>query len=182
MIAWTGARSGGYAVRVASVSHRGVRAPLTISQPGASAVLSDLVPGPANEVLALWSVTGSGTEPGGGQETIFAARGVEHAPGVPTFDAPEQVAPGGAGQGVSAAYDPDSDRALATWREGGAIRYAIRAPGALGDAAPDVVPAHGPGNGSSAWLGAGIAALALCLLGLCAGVARHRSRLHDPAA
>jgi hypothetical protein len=216
MIAWTGAQSGRYAVRVASVGQRGVRRPLTISTSGEDAILEDLVAGPGNEVLALWSVTGPaepvarepvagkpgtggpvagkpGTggpvagEPGAGQPdtphgAILAARGVERTPGVPTFDSPEEVAGGALAQSVSAAFDPESDRALAAWSEGGAIRYAIRGPGPGGGIVAAAGSRRAQGRSETAWRSAVIVALGICLLAILACVARRRFRLHDSAA
>ncbi len=141
MIAWDGAQQGRYAVRVATVSDRGVRPPQTISQPGEDALLSAFVPGPANEVLALWSVVGGGpAHLGSAPQKIYAAHGID-IEGVPSFDPPEQVAStSGSSSEASVAFDPSTNNALAVWREGTDVRYSLRSPAARLIALPPLAP------------------------------------------
>jgi hypothetical protein len=131
MLAWTGVESGHWVIRTAPIDLHGVRAANTISPPGRDALLAGFAPGPANEVLALW------TEPlqttGGldlGSQAIFAARGFDAYPGQTAFAAGEQVAAAGPNSDATIAIDPSNDRAVAAWRTGaGQLAYAVRAPG-----------------------------------------------------
>jgi hypothetical protein len=131
MLAWTGAESGHWVIRTAPIDLHGVRAANTISPSGRDALLADFAPGPANEVLALW------TEPlqmaGGldlGSQAIFAARGFDAYPGQTAFAAGERIAPPGPNSDATIAVDPASDRAIAAWRTGaGQLAYSVRAAG-----------------------------------------------------
>lgn len=134
MLAWTGAASGHWVVRTAAVDLHGVRSIDTISTPGRNALLADLTPGPNGEAYALWSEPQS--TPSGldlEDQALFAARGIDAYPGRTIFTAPQQIsAPGARGSTGEAtvAVDPDSDRAIASWRtSAGAIYYSLRAVG-----------------------------------------------------
>jgi hypothetical protein len=136
MIAWTGMRAGRYVVRASPVSlRRGVWAPVTISPRGRQATLASLVPGPRAEVLALWTTAPRLPDGSldGSRRAIFAAWGHYGGHGEARFAAPEVLAAPGPNGVPAAAFDPQSDRALATWARGPAqapkIVYAQRAPG-----------------------------------------------------
>jgi hypothetical protein len=129
MIAWTGAQHGHWVVHTAAIDLNGLGSIATVSDPSADSLLSDLQPGPNGEALVLW------TEPqpkaGGGLDThdqaLLAARGIDAFPDHTIFGAPEQIAPPGANDDATLAFDPNSDRALALWRgEGGLVQYAVR--------------------------------------------------------
>jgi hypothetical protein len=131
MMAWTGIVAGHLVIRAAAIDLNGVLASSTISPPDSDALLDALVPGPENEVLALWSEpqqTPTGLDLH--REAIFAARGFNDYPGQTAFSAPEQVAAPGPNREASVALDPGSDRAIAVWRTGaGAVAYAVRSAG-----------------------------------------------------
>jgi hypothetical protein len=136
MLAWAGASAGHWVVRTAPVDLSGEGATGTIAAPGTDALLAHLAAGPANDALVLWTQpprAGAGTD-GAGAE-LFAARGFDDFPADGTartvFGAAERVAPLGPVADATAAFDPDSDRAVAVWQgEAGAVDYSIRAPGA----------------------------------------------------
>lgn len=131
MLAWAAPADGKWSVRTAAIDQNGIGQATTISPPGQDALLSDLVPGPAGEAIALW------TEPepasGGGSQaerSIFAAPGVDARPDITIFGAPEEVAPPGPLSEATAGVEPATGKAIAVWRDAGAgLRYAIR-PGA----------------------------------------------------
>ncbi|HSZ70892.1 MAG TPA: hypothetical protein VK756_11085 [Solirubrobacteraceae bacterium] len=135
MMAWTGMRAGRYVVRASPVSlRRGVWAPVTISPRGRQALLADLVAGPRAEVLALWTTAprlGDGSlDPR--RVAIFAAWGHYGGHGEARFAAPEALAAPGPNGLPAAAFDPQSDAALAAWTAGlraPRIVYAQRAAG-----------------------------------------------------
>jgi hypothetical protein len=128
-MAWTGMAGGHYAVRAAPVSLTGVGQPLTLSAAGQDSLLADLVPGPHDEVLALWSAaprTAGGLDRGNVE--IVASRGSAGG----AFGPPEVVAPPGALTQPAVAVDPATDQAVAAWRVGGprpSVAYAVRAAG-----------------------------------------------------
>jgi hypothetical protein len=131
MLAWAGAEGGHWVVRTAAIDQRGLRAVSTISAPGSDALLAGLEPGPDGEALALWSEPQRTPQ---GQldvhrQAIYAARGVDAAPGRTIFSKPEQIAAPGPNSDATVAFDPASDRALALWRgSGGTLQYAVRSP------------------------------------------------------
>jgi hypothetical protein len=137
MLAWTGVSGGRYVVRASPVSlRRGVWAPVRISTPGTEALLAALVPGPRAEALALWTTAprlrDGALDPR--RRAIVAAWGHYAGHGEAVFAAPETVAAAGPNGTPAAAFDPQSDRALAAWvglGRGGAprISYALRAAG-----------------------------------------------------
>jgi hypothetical protein len=129
MIAWTGAQHGHWVVRTAAIDLNGLGRIATVSDPAADSLLSDLQPGPNGEALALW--TEPQPTPRGGLDThvqaLLAARGIDAFPDRTIFGVPEQIAPPGANDDATLAFDPNSDRALALWRgEGGLVQYAVR--------------------------------------------------------
>lgn len=152
MMAWPGLRAGRYVVRASPVSlRRGAWAPVTVSassaspagaptgaaarrRPATDAMLADLVPGPRAEVLALWTTTPrlpNGT-PDPARRAIEAAWGHYGGHGEALFAPPETVAAPGPNGTPAAAFDPQSDTALAAWAAGTAtprIDYAQRAAG-----------------------------------------------------
>ncbi|HTU78389.1 MAG TPA: hypothetical protein VMF09_06485 [Solirubrobacteraceae bacterium] len=132
MLAWAGEAGGRWVVRTAPVDLDRLGPASTIAAPGGDALLAGLAPGPHGEALVLW------TEPqdeGAGRvelarQALFAARGYDAYPGETYFGEAEQIAPPAPVAGASAAFDPDSGRAVAVWRgQGGAIEYSIRAAG-----------------------------------------------------
>jgi hypothetical protein len=153
MIAWTGMRAGRYVVRASPVSlRRGVWAPVTISPRGRQATLASLVPGPRAEALALWTTAprlSDGTLDAR-RRAIFAAWGHYGGHGEARFAAPEALAAPGPNGVPAAAFDPQSDTALAAWARGvvGAPRivYAQRAAGPPPGAAATVVAARSRGR------------------------------------
>jgi len=155
MIAWTGIGAGRYVVRASPVSlRRGVWAPVTISPRGRQALLADLVPGPRAEVLALWTTAprlrDGALDPR--RRAIFAAWGHYGGHGEARFAAPEAVAPAGLNGSPAAAFDPQSDTALAAWATGPRsphIAYAQRAPGPPPGAAAAVPVTHAAGRHSA---------------------------------
>jgi hypothetical protein len=129
LAAWTGTREGRYVVRAARIGLNGPRTTSTISTPDGDAVLLALATGPRGDAVALWTQAPSASA---GRKSalqrIMAARGVPSSRGAIRFGAPELLTPPGRYTGASVAIDPDSDRAVASWREqSGAIRYALRA-------------------------------------------------------
>ncbi len=186
MMAWTGRSAGRYVVRASPVSlRRGVWAPVTISGTprGREALLAALVPGPRAEVLALWvSVPRlpDGTL-AAGRRAIVAAWGHYGGHGEAQFAMPETVAPPGPNGTPAAAFDPDSDRALAAWTTGlGTARprivYAQRTPGPPAAIARDLRPAPKTGGDGIAPLFAALVLLALALAGALVAIVRRRAR------
>jgi hypothetical protein len=129
MLAWAGAGAGHWVVRTASVYKSGVGDTGTIAAPGADVLLQCLAAGPAADALVLWTQPPPRT---GGpadldQEAIFAAMGFDAADQRTAFGAAEMVAAPGPVDDLGAAFDPDSNRAVAVWRgQGGRIEYSIR--------------------------------------------------------
>jgi hypothetical protein len=131
MIAWAGSSAGHWAVRAAPIDRRGLRTVTTIAAPTGDALLADLVPGPDDDALALWTepVPGAEGTPDMGHQAILAARGFDTYPGQAIFGAPEPVAPPALVLDAGAAIDPSNDRAIAMWRgEGAVAEYSIRTP------------------------------------------------------
>jgi hypothetical protein len=131
MSAWAGVEGAGWVIRTAPIDQRGLQTVSTISTPGGDALLSALAPGPRGEAVALFTepTTGSDGQPSTSDQALWAARGIDAAPGRTLFALPEQVAPAGPVAGATVAVEPGSDRALAAWRgAGGQITYSLRAP------------------------------------------------------
>ncbi len=129
MLAWAGARTGHWVVRTASVYMSGVGVAGTIAAPGADVLLDCLAAGPAADALVLWTqpAPSTGAPADLDHESIFAATGSDAADQRTAFGAPELVAAPAAVGDPSAAFDPDSNRAVAVWQgQGGRIEYSIR--------------------------------------------------------
>jgi hypothetical protein len=191
MIAWTGMRAGRYVVRASPVSlRRGIWAPVTISRRGRQAALASLVAGPRAEVLALWTTAPRLPDGSldGRRRAILAAWGHYGGHGEARFAAPEVLAPAGPNGVPAAAFDPQSDIALAAWVKGTrALRvvYARRAPGPPPGTEASVGTAREPHHGARASRGhAAQHALlpALGLLLLAAAAAWHQRPGRRPQA
>jgi hypothetical protein len=131
MTAWAGVEGTDWVIRTAPIDQRGLQTVSTIAAPSGDALLSALAPGPRGEAVALFTEpeAGSSGAPSRISQTLWAARGIDVAPGRTSFAQPEQVAPAGAIADASVAVEPGSDRALAAWRgPGGQIVYSLRAP------------------------------------------------------
>lgn len=131
MSAWAGVEGSDWVIRTAPIDQRGLQTVSTIAAPSGDALLSALAPGPRGEAVALFTEPGMGSDgkPSTSTQTLWAARGIDAAPGRTLFAQPEQVAPAGPVAGASVAVEPGSDRALAAWRgAGGQILYSLRAP------------------------------------------------------
>lgn len=132
VLAWAGSAAGRWVVRTAPVDLSGLGAVSTIAAPGVDALLADLAAGPADDALVLWSEpepTAAG-RPDLQRQGLFAAQGFDVYPQRTAFGEPEQLAPPGPVGDASAAFDPDSDRAVAVWQgEAGATEYSIRTAG-----------------------------------------------------
>lgn len=132
MLAWAGASAGHWVVRLAQVDLSGLSAVTTIAaaETGADALLADLVPGPVDDALVLWTEPlpdASGT-PDMARQAIYAADGLNlYPPARAVFSAAEQLAPPGHVSDPAAAFDPDTNAAVAAWQgEAGAIEYSVR--------------------------------------------------------
>jgi hypothetical protein len=129
MIAWAGSSSEHWAVRAAPIDLRGLGTVTTIAAPTGDALLADLVPGPDDDALALWTepLSGPGGSPDMGHQAILAARGFDAYPGRAIFGTPESVATPAPVLDAGAAIDPSDDRAIAMWRgEGAVAEYSVR--------------------------------------------------------
>lgn len=118
LMAWTGTEARRFVVRSARVGLDGLHDLRTISAAGEDAVLRELVPGPYNDALALWSLARGANI--GAYWTSFGG------------SAPSQtgersrLASGGRAGALAAAIDPIGDVAVVVWREpSGAIRYVV---------------------------------------------------------
>jgi len=130
MMAWAGSAEGRWVVRTAAIDGHGPGPVATIATPGVDALLEGLTPGPDGDALIVWTEPqqAEGSPPDLERQAIFAARGISAYPGRTIFGQPEEVAPPGFNSDVSAALDPDSDRALAVWRGADTgIEYSIGA-------------------------------------------------------
>jgi hypothetical protein len=131
MTAWAGVEGTDWVIRTAPIDQRGLQTVSTISTPDGDALLSALAPGPRGEAVALFTEpeAGSDGKPSTSKQTLWAARGIDAAPGRTLFGLPEQVAPAGVIAGATVAVEPGSDRAIAAWLgPGGQIAYSLRAP------------------------------------------------------
>jgi hypothetical protein len=101
----------------------------TIAAPGADVLLQCLAAGPAADALVLWTQPppSSGGPANLDQQSIFSAAGFDAADQRTAFGAPELVATPATVGDLGAAFDPDSNRAVAVWRgQDGRIEYAVR--------------------------------------------------------
>lgn len=130
MLAWAGASAGHWVVRVAQVDLSGVGAVTTIAPAGADALLADLVPGPVDDALVLWTepLADAGGTPDLARQAIYAAAGLNfYPPARAVFGAAEMLAPPGHVSDATVAFDPDTDAAVAAWQgEAGAVEYSVR--------------------------------------------------------
>jgi hypothetical protein len=129
MLAWAGTGADHWVVHTAAVYMNGVGDTGTIAAPGADVLLDYLTAGPAADALVLW--TQPPPSAGGPADlehgSIFAAAGFDAADQRTAFGAPELVAAPATVHDLSAAFDPDSNRAVAVWQgQGGRIEYSIR--------------------------------------------------------
>jgi hypothetical protein len=116
-------------VRTAPVGLGGLRPTTTISDPTEDAILAGLATGPHDEALAIWL---AGPRAAPSSQAVVVARGFIAGRGATIFDRPEEVAPPGPNASPAIALDPANDRAVAAWRAGGTVRYAVRTTGARG--------------------------------------------------
>lgn len=133
MLAWAGSAAGRWVVRTAPVYLSGVGVVGTIAAPGADAMLAELTAGPVGDALLLWTEPAPSAlgAPNIDSQAIFAARGFDAGQERTVFGPSEQVAAPAPVQGLSAAFDPDSDSAVAVWQgEADAIEYSVRNAGA----------------------------------------------------
>ncbi|HEV3047259.1 MAG TPA: hypothetical protein VGY13_07845 [Solirubrobacteraceae bacterium] len=129
VMAWAGVSAGHWVVRAAPVEETGMGAASTLAAPGADALLADLVAGPDDEAIALWSepAPGPSAEPDLDRQALFAARGRGAYPGIVAFGEPEAVAPAGPVADARLAVDPASGRALASWLgPSDSVEYSLR--------------------------------------------------------
>ncbi len=140
LLAWPGASDDRYVMRLAHVAVSGVQRPRTIAArtSGEGAVLADLVPGPREDALLLWKAVRPGTDEQLRAQSIFASYAMLSSSGTPLLGGPELVSATGAAAGPNAAFDQNSDRAVAVWRtsEGG-VAYAVREAGGTTTAGSD---------------------------------------------
>ena len=89
----------------------------------------DLQPGPRADALLLWTEPPSRGRAAGGRtdQAIYATRGFRGVGSRIVFEAPEELAHSAPNSEATVAVDPDSDRAVAVWREGQLLRYSVRA-------------------------------------------------------
>ena len=130
MVAWSSIVGGHWVIRSAAVDQDRVGPPTTTSSPTGDALLADLQPGPRADVTLLWTEPDpSAGEPGATPEqAIYAATGFRGAGSRIAFEAPEQLAPSARNSEAAVAVDPDSDRAVAVWREGQLVHFSVREP------------------------------------------------------
>ncbi len=132
MVAWAGADAGHWVVRTAPVLMSGVGVVGTIAAPGADVLLDCLAAGPDADALVLWTQPQPQPEASAGAPaqaehgSIFAATGFDAADEHTAFGAPQLVAAPAAVHGLSAAFDPDNDSAVAVWQgQDGRIEYSV---------------------------------------------------------
>jgi hypothetical protein len=118
LMAWTGTEVRRFVVRSARVGLDGLHDRRTISVAGEDAMLRELVTGPRNDALALWSR---------GRSTAVGADWI--SPGLGGGSRAGQrarLASVGEAGALAAAIDPASDVAIVVWREpNGAVRYVV---------------------------------------------------------
>ena len=130
MVAWSSIARGRWVIRSAAVDQERVGPPTTTSSRTGDALLADLQPGPRAEAMLLWTEPGrSGKGPGGvPEQAIYAARAFRGVGSRVVFEAPEQLAATGLNSEPVVGVDPDTDRAVAVWRQGQLLHYAVREP------------------------------------------------------
>ena len=128
MLAWSSIANGRWVIRSAAVDKDRVGPPTTTSSATGDALLADVQPGPRADALLLWTEPGpaGGGSGGSGEQSIYAARGFRGVGSRVVFEAPEELASAARNSEATVAVDPDSDRAVAVWREGQLLRYSVR--------------------------------------------------------
>ena len=129
MLAWSSLVNGRWVIRSAAVDQDRVGPPTTTSvAAGGDALLADLQPGPRADALLLWTEPAAGGTQAGGttEQAIYATSGFRGVGSRIVFEAPEELAHGAAASEATVAVDPDSDRAVAVWREGQLLHYSVR--------------------------------------------------------
>ena len=130
MLAWSSIAGGHWVIRSAAVDQERVGPPTTTSSHNGDAMLADLQPGPRAEAMMLWTERGHSAKAAGAspEQAIYAARAFRGVGSRVVFETPEQLAPAGLNSEAVVAVDPDTDRAVAVWREGQLLHYAVREP------------------------------------------------------
>jgi hypothetical protein len=130
VLAWSSIAGGHWVIRTAAVDQDRVGPATTTSAPAEDAMLAGLQPGPRADALLVWTEpAGASGAPGDTSgQAIYAARGFRGTGSRITFEAPEQLAPGGPNSEVVVGVDPESDRAVVVWREGQQLHYSVRDP------------------------------------------------------
>lgn len=130
MLAWSSIAGGHWVIRSAAVDQERVGPPTTTSSHNGDAMLADLQPGPRAEAMMLWTEPGHSAKAAGAspEQAIYAARAFRGVGSRVVFEAAEQLAPAGINSEAVVAVDPDTDRAVAVWREGQLLHYAVREP------------------------------------------------------
>ena len=128
MLAWSSLVNGRWVIRSAAVDQDRVGPPTTTFAANGDALLADVQPGPRADALLLWTEPAAGATQAGGTtgQAIYATRGFRGVGSRIVFEAPEEVAPSAPNSEATVAVDPDSDRAVAVWREGQLLRYSVR--------------------------------------------------------
>ena len=130
MVAWSSLTGGHWVIRSAAVDQERVGPPTTTSSKTGDALLADLQPGPRAEAMMLWTEPGRSANAAGGspEQAIYAARAFRGVGSRVVFEAPEQLAAAGLNSEAVVAVDPDTDRAVAVWRQGQLLHYSVREP------------------------------------------------------
>jgi len=134
MLAWSSIVAGRWVIRTTAIDQDRVGPPTTTASTDGDALLAALQPGPRADAMLLWSepTRGVGAARSSLEQAIFAARGSRGNGSRIVFEASEQLAPAGPNSEAAVGVDPDSDRAVAVWREGQLLRYSVGAPAAAG--------------------------------------------------
>ena len=128
VVAWSSLLGGRWVIRSAAVDQDRVGPPTTTSSPTGDALLAALAPGPRADVMLLWTEPrpGAGAAGQNNEQAVYAARGFRDEGSRVDFEASEELAPVARNSEPTVALDPDSDRAVAVWREGQLLRYSLR--------------------------------------------------------
>lgn len=127
MLAWSSMTDGRWVIRAAAVDQNRVGPPTTTAAASGDALLADLQPGPRADALLLWTEpSGAPGADGTAGQAIYATRGFRGVGSRVVFEAPEELTGTAPNSEATVAVDPDSDRAVAVWREGQLLRYSVR--------------------------------------------------------
>ena len=128
MLAWSSIAGEHWVIRTAAVDQDRVGPATTTSSPTGAALLADLAPGPRADAMLMWTEPGPAEGAAGDttEQAVYVARGFRDDDSRVVFEAPEELAPIASNSEATVAVDPDSDRALAVWREGQLLRYSVR--------------------------------------------------------